>query len=189
MRLQHFDGNRSIGASVKKKTGNMKTWLVSFCLSFAVCANAQQQAEVQQYVIAAQKAAAQAAVYAKQAAAYNNQAAKEAATYAERAAYFANSASRAKRAIRVAPSLIRDATLAEQAAADCKQAAGQAEIDSAVSKLENERDETIAKLKAKYAPSISDLESQVLTLKGKAAELQSQRSLPLRQRSWGRGLG
>jgi len=39
----------------------------------------------------------------------------------------------------------------EDAAAYAKQAAGQAEIDSAVSKLENERDEAIAKLKTEYA--------------------------------------
>jgi hypothetical protein len=61
---------------------------------------------------------------------------------------------------------------AQKAAAQA--AAKQAEIDSAVTKLETERDGIIAQLKAKDAPNTSDLDSQISTLKQKTSDLKQQ---------------
>jgi hypothetical protein len=149
---------------------------------------ANQQYQRQQIVSAAQKAAAQAAEYAKQAAPFNNEAAREAASYAEQAGDYARQAAYCINDNDVnSPMLEQYAAKAKQAATNAKQAAAQAatqaEIDSSVTKLENERDEAIAELKAKYAPNIASLESQasiprqkIQLLEQKAAEINSQRS-------------
>ena len=136
---------------------------------------ANQQYQRQQVVIAAQKAAAQAAEYAKQAAPFNNAAAKLAAEYAGQAAVNARRAAIDVQSF-YSTQYAEYAADAEQAAVNAKQAAGQAEIDSAVTKLENERDEAIAELKTKYAPNIADYESQLTTLKQKAGQLDGQMS-------------
>jgi hypothetical protein len=142
---------------------------------------ANQQYQRQQIVIAAQKSAAQAAAYAKKVAPFNNEAAREAASYAEQAADHAKQA-----AYKLAyplhiyngpsASFEQEAAYTEQAAANAKRAAAQAEtqaeIDSAVAKLENERDEAIVKAKAKFAPTIADLEAQLATLEKKANALE-----------------
>jgi hypothetical protein len=152
---------------------------------------ANQQWQQQQIVAAAQKSAAQAAAYAKQAAdsaaqaaAYNNEQSKQTAEYAAAAA---NDAERAKMAarsnMRDGSIFLEQAALAKQAADSAAQEARQAEISLAGAKLENERDESVATLKSKYSSSIAELEAQAAIAKQKiqqlgqkASELEGQRS-------------
>ena len=135
---------------------------------------ANLQWQRQQIVTAAKKSAAQAAAYAKQAAPFGNESAQKAAAYAAQAARYAQEANLYFRDKYVA--IAEYASDAAQAAANAKQAAAQAEIDSAIAKLEQERDEAIANLKAKYAPGTADLESKISTLKTQAAQLESKMS-------------
>ena len=144
------------------------------------------QWQCQQIQIAVAKAAAQAAAYAQKVAPYNNEAAKQTAVYAAQAAQAAHDAQimnleplnylNSMHAESVETRLKNDAAQAAQAATLAAQAAAQAEIASTVAKLEHERDESIANLKAKSTPIISDLESQISTLKAKAAQLENQMS-------------
>src|ERR1039458_253091 len=167
---QHLNNAQIVGGSVLHGSSESPE-------QFRQRAFANEQAKRQQILITAQKAAAQAADYAKQAAAFNNTAARQAAGYAAQAAASAKEASLYVNGYYInSPTFEEYAANAGEAAANAKKAAGQAEVDSAVSKLESERDETIAKINAKYAPGISDLHSKNLTLKASAAQLESQRS-------------
>jgi len=129
----------------------------------------------QQLANKAKKAADQAAAYATQAAIYNNDASKQAAGDASQAAGYAGQAAQDAN-LGYSSDLQSCVANATQAAAEAKQAAAQAEMDSAVTKLENERDGIVAQLKAKYDPTISDLESQIPALKQKAKDLEGQLS-------------
>jgi hypothetical protein len=143
----------------------------------------RQEQAVQQTVAAAQKAANQAAEYAKQAAVFNNQAAHQATVNALEAAKYARLAAQAGATFvhRVVIggeeiTLQEAAASAVQFAANAKQSAEKAEIDSIIANLEKERDEAIAKIKAKYYPGTSDLDSQQAKLKTQAAQLEAQMS-------------
>ena len=166
---QHLNSASVVGGSVLHGSSETPE-------QFRQRALANDQAQRQQILITAQRDAAQAAVYAKQAASFDNTAARQAAAYAAQAAASAKEAS-----LYVNVHYINDpefeeyAANAGQAAANAKKAAGQAEIDSAVSKLESERDNAIAKINANYAPGILDLHSKISTLKANAAQLESQR--------------
>jgi cell fate (sporulation/competence/biofilm development) regulator YmcA (YheA/YmcA/DUF963 family) len=132
----------------------------------------------QQLVIAAQQAAAQAALYARQAAVFTNAAARQAAYDAAQAAAYAKGA-----ADWIAHPLIvsntpisveQCAAYAEQAAANARQAAGKAEVDAMAAKLAKERDDIIEVIIARYAPGIADLEAKIAALKEKDSQLRSQ---------------
>ena len=132
------------------------------------------QFQLQLLVTPAKEAAAQAAAYAAQAAHCNNQAAKEAADYSAQAASYAGEAATHVYYNRVI--FEEDVSDAKQAAANAKQAAVQAEIDLADTALESEMERVVAELKAKFTPSISDLEAQISVLKQEVLGLERQRS-------------
>jgi hypothetical protein len=125
----------------------MKTWLMSFCLSFAVCADAQY---------------GPGGKYHTQ---FQDQSAYLANLTAEQAAARAAANQQAEQQYEIA-------LTQQQQGMD---AARQKTWDDAVSKLKDEAQNAIEKLNEEYSPNLKDLESQKANLEQKAASLDEQR--------------
>lgn len=144
---------------------------------------AQQQAMIQanllsqeqELVAEAKTAAAQAADAAAQVAALANSSARLASANAARASQDANIAAQmAAQPGALITAFQQAVNDAKQAASEAKNAARQAEIDDAVSLLENERDKKIGEIDKKYSSSLSDFELRFSMLKTQATQTEAE---------------